>query len=183
MDVEKLKADLKAMEARIPFVDYSDDRVASDLEDSAIEMENLRRDVVTFSEEGRRAATAKAERLLAEVTEKHYQLLGENKVRKDERTKESVLDQMAERKALLHRETALQDWTRRKEELEALLTRDLREGENEHYDIAPLREATEAVDWLTKAINDELPLTKAEIAARRSELETTFPAVRGSFKN
>lgn len=183
VNVENLKADLKAMEARIPFVDFSDEQVAIDLEDSAILMENLRRDVVTFSEEGKRAATARAERQLAEVTEKHYALLGEDGVRKSERKKEALLDGMSERKALLHRTTALKDWTQRKDELEALLHAEVRSGESPYYDMSLLREATEAVDWLQRAIAEEKPLTKDEIASRRTELEATAPHVRGSFRD
>ena len=182
MNIEKLRADLAAMEARLPFVEIADIEIAREMEDTGISMESTRLDVKRFIEEGRRRAAAKAERELAEATERHYSLMREDGVRKSELKKEALLDGMAERKALLHRQTALKDWTTRKDELEALLHRELREGESQHYDMSLLREATESVDWLTKAIDDRLPLTKFEIATRRAELEATAPPVRGSFK-
>ena len=141
VNVENLKADLAAMEARIPFMGLTDEEVSVAEEDASIEKENLHRDLVTFTEEGRRAAAAKAERQLGEVTQRHYALMGENGVRKSERKKEALLDGMAERKAALHRTTALKDWTQRKDELETLLTREVRDGESIHYDMQPLREA------------------------------------------
>ena len=183
VNVEKLRADLAAMEARTGFLDISDEDVATGLEDSAIEMEDLRIALKTATTEGRRAAAAKAERQLAEVTEKHYQLMGENEVRKGERKKEALIDQLSERKALAHREQALKDWTQRKKELEDLLHREVREGESQHYDMSILREATESVDWLTKAIETGQPLAAHEIAQQRAALEATAPHIRGSFRD
>lgn len=182
MDVSKLAADLAAMEQRIPFLDYSDEQVTTEFEDTAIAMEDLRRDLKTQTDEGRRAAAAKTERLLAETTEKHYALMREDGVRSSERKKEAILDQLAERKALLHRETALKDWTRRKEELEAELTRDLRAGESPHFNMEPLSEAVQAVENITKMLAENQPLHPTELATQRALLEPTAPPVRGSFR-
>ena len=182
VNVEKLRAELATLEGRIPFLDVSDEDVATGLEDSAIEIEGLRIDLKTFQESGRRAATAKAERQLAEVTERHYQLMGENEIRKGERTKEALIEQLSERKALAYREQALKDWTQRKKELEELLHREVRQGESQHYDMAPLREATEAVDAYTKALKTGQPLAADEIARQRVALEASAPHVRGSFR-
>ena len=182
-NVEKLRADLFAMEARTAFIDIEDSEIASDLEDTAIRMEDLRIALKTATAEGRRAAAAKAERELAEATEAHYALVCEDGVRRDERTKESVLGQLAARRALKHRETALRDWTNRKTELEAELQRDLREGESSHFDVGPLREAAEAVESITKMIAEDQPIAAVEIAQQRATLEANAPHVRGSFRD
>ncbi len=183
VNVEKLRADLAAMEHRAPFLDIDDDSIATELEDTGIEAEGLRLDLKRFIDEGRRQAAAKAERQLAEVTERHYALMREDGVRKSERKRESLIEQMAQRKALFARQQSLKDWTRRKQELEESLQREVREGESPHYDIGPLREASEIVDWLNKAIEGNLPLTSTELERHRAEVRATAPGVRGSFKS
>ncbi len=182
MNVEKLRADLAAMEARTDFFDVSDEQVATELEDTGVEMESLRLDLKTYTDDGRRAAAAKAERQLAEVTERHYALMREHGVRKSEHKKESLIDQLAERKARTYREQALKDWTQRKTELEESLQREVRAGESPYYDMSLLREATENVDSLTKAIEAGQPLAATEIERQRAALAATAPPVRGSFK-
>ena len=46
-----------------------------------------------------------------------------------------------------------------------------------------LREATEAVESLTKAIETGQPLAPTEIARQRAAVEATAPHVRGSFRD
>jgi hypothetical protein len=58
-NVSQLKAELAALESRTAYVDISDEQIATDLEETGIEMESLRLDLKRFTEEGRRAAAAR----------------------------------------------------------------------------------------------------------------------------
>ena len=182
VNVEKLRAELATLEGRIPFLDIADEQIASELEDTAISIEDFKIVLKAATDEGRRAAAAKAERQLAEVTQRHYQLMGESEVRRGERIKTSVAEQLTERKALRARETNLADWRRRKSELEEIFNREVRAGESPYFDVAQLREATQMVERFEKALAENTPLGSDEIAAARAQVEANAPQVRGSLK-
>jgi hypothetical protein len=109
----------------------------------------------------------------------------ENGVRTSERRKESLIEQLAERKALAARESNFKDWQRRKAELEEVLQKVLRDGGSPSgdFDVRQLTEAAQMVDRFEKALAQGLPLGSDELAAARAQVEASAPHVRGSFRD
>lgn len=182
LHAEALRNELALLTQRIPFAEVDDDTLAVELEDASITAEDLKQAAKKFEADGRRAAAGKAERQLAETNARLRELMGESDIRKQERMREIGLDQMAERNALRARETNLAAWKAKVVQLEAELNADIKEGESSHWDIAPLREAKQAVERFTKAINNEAPLSADEIQVVRDELDSRAPRPRGSWR-
>jgi len=181
-EVETLKQELGLLEARLPFVDLGDEQVSVNLEDVQITMESLKAELKQHEEERRPAAARKAQRLLDEATAQHADLFRENAIRHQAQVRASVLEQMSARKALAARTSALESWRVRLAELEADMNRDIRQGESEHFNVAPLREATEAISALEKAIASNRPPGEDELAVQRTKLVAGAPRQPGSWE-
>lgn len=66
--------------------------------------------------------------------------------------------------------------------LEAEMTRDIRDGESEHWNVEPLRTAIKAVEQFQKAIDEQTPLGADEIAPVRADLDSRAPRPRGAWR-
>lgn len=182
MHAEALKNELELLEQRLPFAEVGDDDLAVEIENASIRAEGLKKDAKKFADDGRRAAAAKAERELGEITARLRSLMGESDLRKEERKRETGLDQYAAVKALAARQTNLTAWKAEVTKLEAMLTSEIREGESAHFDMAPLREATKNVERLQRLVADETALSADEIKVVRDELDARAPRPRGSWR-
>lgn len=187
-NLEALKQELAAIEMRLPYADQTDDGIVNALEDAQISVESLRADVKRFQADNKPAAERKAARLLEEATGQWLELEHEAKVRKQIRTREGTLDQLARFQAANRRQENLAGWRARLTELEADLQtalahpRDAAESVAvRHLWVDSLAEAHQSIEAHEKAIANNAPFDPAGVATLRAVLDAEAPRISGTW--
>lgn len=171
MQVEQLKRDIAALETRAPFVEMSDDDVASRLEDASIERERLLVEAKRLTDEGRHRAAAKATREAGQLQDQLMPLVAEDAARKQDSRNAILVDQWVERKAAQGRETALASWKAALTQREADLEHAMSVNDGVYTAADQVQQAKASIEAIEKAIAEKTKYGSDELALAREEVE------------
>jgi hypothetical protein len=184
LEVGAIAEEIRTLEQRAPFFDFTDEQVNDKLEDIRIEVERYKSDATRYAQDGRPRAAAKAQRLAEEAEASSMDLYREDAQRKADRDHAKLIEVMSYEKALKARADALAMWTKELREREDMSARYAAGEEgipSKYANLGIVVEARKNVEAIQQMAAQSAKPSEAEIKLQRDIIQAEAPRRRGSW--